>query len=594
MAPCITVLLEIQIAVHEVDDEPQCIEYTINGDIVDVIEQIFLAHLTKLPRIIFTGDEDEQMASLNLLSGLIKALSQSDNINTCLANEQVLQKLTTALVTAVELDRPNHLLQEEHSIRLIGDEQAVECGTLRTNTAWKIFKNLRNQSSAVKIRSVCQLLGRNEHTKELVLDALFRSFCANSSSCNEIMILFQFFVPTSNDAKWSALESSILEELLSTSHWCLGLQASAAVTERTENSQWFEERTEGLYESATSIRMVDVKYDEPSPSTTVDQRLNLQDVKFNVLHMCLILETVACYASHLGDRFQPFLLNSLHRILEKSGSSHYMIHSAGVYALTKLQSALNLNSISELIFQNADYITFHVNRSLRKSEESQSALEILSVVIKYSSLEAIPHLESIIHTVLLESAKSSQSQNILAFLRVFHMILCGVREWTIDIGSAPKDTPTSSEAVITHRSWMEFLRQSDGLDDDTDIDMDKEPVAEDADAVEPMNEEPDDEDHPAPPKPVFIEFTLNILKRCIRYISSRVRAEKLVALDAICVGLDIIKACEDDLLPMVHGIWTPFVERVRDNDPIILRRCFSVLHILAKYARDFIYRRTTE
>lgn len=229
MSSCITALLEIQIAVGEADEEPLNTEYKFSDQIFDVIEQIFLAHLTKLPRIIYTGEEDEQLAGLNLLNGLVKALTQTDSINVCLTNEHVRNKLITALLASVELDRPNKLLDEEHSIRLI-DETVDDYALLGTATPWKSFKNLRNQAEAATVKSVCQLLGRNRFAKELVMDSLLKLFCTNSSNCNEILVLFQFLVPRdgTGEVKCGSLDEAVLDELLNSTHWSLGLQATLA------------------------------------------------------------------------------------------------------------------------------------------------------------------------------------------------------------------------------------------------------------------------------------------------------------------------------------------------------------------------------
>lgn len=358
-------------------------------------------------------------------------------------------------------------------------------------------------------------------------------------------------------------------------------------------SEWYEDRTDGLYESAISIRVSEVKFREDQAD--VEELLTINDVKFNVLHTCLILETIATYATYLGTDFQPYLLNTLHRLLEKSGSSHYMIHSAGAYALSKLKSALQLSSITELIYQNADYIIFHVNKSLRKANESKSALDILSVVIKYSSLDSIPHLENIIVTVLDESAKGYQLQNILSFLKVFYMILQGIREWLKQNVIENAEEVTNSDQNPNpnfHTEWLNILRREDKfdeiVDDETDTinmnyeEKDGEEYHEDVNEKKPVE------------KPVFVEFTIKILNRCVRYVSSKNRDEKLVALDTICIGFDIIKAYENDLLPMVHSMWQPFAQRVKDNDPVILRKCFAVLNILATYAKDFMYHRTSK
>lgn len=241
MSSCVTALLEIQIAVGEVDGEPLNAKYTFDDKIVDVIEQIFLSHLTKLPRIIYTGDEEEQLAGLNLLNGLVKALTQTDNIKICLTNEQVLNRLITALLATVELDRPNQLLDEQHSIRLI-DETVDDYALLGTATPWKSFKNLRNQATAWKIKSVCQLLGRNRFARELVLDSLLKLFCANSSNCNEILVLFQYFIPDKGqeNATLGSLDEAVLEEILTYTHWSLGLQAISANNYEKEEVLEFE------------------------------------------------------------------------------------------------------------------------------------------------------------------------------------------------------------------------------------------------------------------------------------------------------------------------------------------------------------------
>lgn len=568
-----------------------------NDHTFDVVEKIFISHLTKLPRIIYTGDEEEQSAGFNLLNGLIKTLSQTDHIKILLVHEHVLNKLLSALLASVELDRPNELLEEQHSIRII-DETADDCTKLRTATPWKSFKNLRNQTLMLKLRNTCQLLSRDKSAKELVLTSLLKSFCSNSRNCNEILVLFQNFVLSETEkGEWSTLDAAILEELLAYTHWGLGLQVTSTTELQMEElgeSQWYEDRTEGLYESAISIRMSDVKWKSGSDRIKTDDILTVNDVKFNVLHTCLVLETVATYASSLGTDFQPYLLNSLHRLLEKSGSSHYMIHAAGIYALSTLKTALSLNSITELIFNNADYIAFFVNKSLRRADESKSALDVLSVVIKYSSLDSIPHLENIITTVLTESAKPYQLGNILSFLKVFHMILQGIQIWLAKSDEV-KLTETKeikqSERAALGPIWVDLIRQEDNLEDE-DVD-DNIPLDEELNNIE-QEAENEDNNEIEPEKPVFIEFTINILKRCVRYVSSKKRDEKLVALDAICVGLEIIKSHENELLPMVHSIWQPFVERVKDNDPIVLRKCFSVLHVLAVHAKDFIYHRTAK
>lgn len=48
-----------------------------------------------------------------------------------------------------------------------------------------------------------------------------------------------------------------------------------------------------------------------------------------------------------------------------AGSSNYMIHLAGVYALNQIKISQQLETISDLIHQNSDYLTYYINKSLK-------------------------------------------------------------------------------------------------------------------------------------------------------------------------------------------------------------------------------------
>lgn len=58
---------------------------------------------------------------------------------------------------------------------------------------------------------------------------------------------------------------------------------------------------------------------------TDSDEITIADAMFNVLHTCLVLETVGHFASVLQKDFQPFLFKSLHKILEKSGEYNMKI-----------------------------------------------------------------------------------------------------------------------------------------------------------------------------------------------------------------------------------------------------------------------------
>jgi hypothetical protein len=95
------------------------------------------------------------------------------------------------------------------------------------------------------------------------------------------------------------------------------------------------------------------------------RKLQLRNIKYNILCTCLILETLATTSRILRKDFEKFLLKVLHKILIKAGSSNFMLQSAGISTLKTVAEELRLNGISELIAQNSDFLLFQIEKMLR-------------------------------------------------------------------------------------------------------------------------------------------------------------------------------------------------------------------------------------
>lgn len=169
------------------------------------------------------------------------------------------------------------------------------------------------------------------------------------------------------------------------------------------------------------------------------------------------------------------------------------------------------------------------------------------------------------------------------------MILIGIDSWTKDDSNALncKTNNVENEQMICEK-WLNIL--SETVDEDivnSDIeDLTEEPIETES---EPQPDAPEWETE----KPKHIEITINIINRCMKYISSKERAEQIIAIEAICIGLKIIRHFENNLLPIVHLIWYSFSERLKESDPIILRRCLMMLDVLGRLAKDFICTKTS-
>lgn len=133
------------------------------------------------------------------------------------------------------------------------------------------------------------------------------------------------------------------------------------------------------------------------------------------------------------------------------------------------------------------------------------------------------------------------------------------------------------------KKWLEIL-DGKGL-----LEISKEENDEKEEEEEELEKE---EEKPVIPK--HIEFVLNILKICLKFISSKKLEDKLLVLETLNFGLQIIETHENELLPLVHLIWYNFAERFKENEALIIDRSFNLLVTLARLSKDFIRQRTLQ
>lgn len=211
----------------------------------------------------------------------------------------------------------------------------------------------------------------------------------------------------------------------------------------------------------------------------------------------------------------------------------------------------------------------------------------------------MPHLENIIVRVLDESSKHEQTPNMSAFLKVFQMILYRIDKFNVTPksmdGKVTTETDDDNEDELC-RNWLQILQpmEADDYEHETTFDKMKflqeqeEKLKSEGDAVDNIDDESKEM------LPPYMDVTVQIMKRFVKYISTKSQMDKCVVLESIVCGLNILRQRENELLPIVHLIWRPFVERFKEDDPIVLRRCFQLLTKLGEVSKDFIYQRTAK
>lgn len=591
MAGCVPKLLEISMALHDIHvDERKCIY---NDRLIDLSEEMFEAILIRLPRVIHTGYADEQIANFRMICGLTKRLCETDRMTITLTNDSILDNLVGVLMSAVESYRSDRLLDVNNIIYDI--DEATPYNDTDT-LPWKDFQNLRDPSVATIVRAICRALGGCPSANVLVLEKLLQLVQSNSVDSNEALVIIQFFVGAEMDANDQANESMhglIMAEILQDFRWRLATETDehVPVGRNGRSRGWYESKVDGLYESAVSV-----SYTDSNPMDALDHfdRVTIKDVKSNIQHMCLIVELVSLYAKRMGRHFDRYLLRSLHRLLENSASMYYTIRMSAVIALHNVKSAYRLDSVSALINNNIDYITHALEMALKKPDQIDVALRILSVVLHYSSPDAIAYLEHIVTTLTDEMSKIGQSPNIHAFIQASVYVLTTIRSHS-DVGPAMQ--PLVSGAIDGQSNcldnWLKILGSKDDIADDEYANEDdgagEEQENESAEADESHADEHEEDEVPP-----LVVLAKNMMTQIIGFFASKEQSVKLAALKCLSIGLDIIKDYENELLPMVHQMWLPFVGQcIEDKSPVVLRYCIRLYLKLATYAKDFINSRSS-
>lgn len=551
------------------------------------IQFLFNSHLLTMPRIICRDDDNDLTAALMLLRAYIKFLTRN-RLKTVLNDTDTLERLIMILITTVELDLSTGLLLEEHLLR--DAEEIIKFDA--ENLPWKQFKRLKSDASKIQLREICQTLGGGP-AGQLITTCLLDRLNSNRESANEILVLLNFSL--ANGMSRIALEN-ILDELLADYHWTLTIYSNSDFDVKKNRldgeSEWFESRTEGLYEGSTEIRYTDImaaRFDDE------DDHITISDSKLHVLHTCLAIETTGNLALFVKDDFHNYLFRTFHRFLEKAGNPNYMIHLSGMYALNKLREAYGAKRIADMIYDSTDYLIYHLKILFRKNEYNRVGLNILCVVLKYSSIILLPHLDTIVNDVLAQDL--NQRQDLFAFLQLFEMSIYAMHEWVkkdtkYNVKPVEKTVVGNPQSAETLRhlvnSWFDLLEDTEALKALDEIDIDN---ANDEDCQ--VNPGVSDEiDFPLKPElPKEITLTLTILNASLKFLASKRQAEKLIVLRIINEGIEILRHHENELLPFIDGVWRLLAERFLEKDLVIMSESLMLLVTLGRLSKDFIRRR---
>ncbi|XP_060650759.1 uncharacterized protein LOC132787610 [Drosophila nasuta] len=557
-------------------------------------ELLLDTHLHRLPRILHRCDDNEQFAELLFLKGCLHNLS-ADKLQLLMLVPKNLALFVMCLLSALDQSLSRQLLNEEYSLRKVVEGSTRELASQLTQLPWRQFKYLSSKRCVDALYDIGALLGSEPALYHLIFDFCQDLIIQHSPSMNEAILLITLMITPQQRTERSSrlkLAQLFVDQLLADEHWQLALQPDAAWRLKPDKpTSWWQDHTPGMYSAALEVRTQDCDSDDESEP--LSSRVSISDAQFNVLHTCIVLDALGHCASFIGDTFDRHIFRSLHRVLLKLASSNTIVHQAATFAFVSIQRALKYAQPSHFIECSTDYITFHLNTLLKKSPESNAAVDILSVVLQYSTRGNVPHLDSIFQTICEECANSHQSDNIYSYLRVFNAFLRHVTSWQSETVQQVDDIQMQVEDEEHHilNTWLNVLNK---VTIDEPIDLNSAPK-EEPDVTMPPEGDEEDPSTTEPSKPELprhIAMTKEILSQVIKFLSNAEQTQQILALECLATGVPLLADYENEFLPLVHLIWQPLVEKFRQKDALVLSRCFSLLHILGLHAKDFILKRS--
>ncbi|KAI4477695.1 hypothetical protein M0804_012523 [Polistes exclamans] len=319
----------------------------------------------------------------------------------------------------------------------------------------------------------------------------------------------------------------------------------------------------------------------------------------NVIQCCLLTEGLGQIAKNLGRDFEKFLLKILYFVIERAGSTNSIISRVGIETLENIAKALKYETIGDLLRANVDYFSYHVTIKLRRIERNPGVLDVVKVVMKYSSMDVFPCLKEIVQDVLLQLNTVFQKRNTFSFLNVFYIFILCIKKLTAEPDAdVTRTSPTlvqkEPHEIITLNllEFYEARKAKEQIDQNLNNEVTDEENTEKPDEESEMNSMAEEEEEERNNLPTHIKMVEDVLKSCLHFLPSKDMKQLLIAMLTLEEGLPILIKWENQLLPIVHQIWHPLVDRFKDQNVLVFNRSWQLLRALAYVSKDFIRSRT--
>ncbi|XP_029161251.1 TELO2-interacting protein 1 homolog isoform X2 [Nylanderia fulva] len=514
--------------------------------LIDSLEDKFYNLLTRLPTLVRRSDDNEQLASLNQYAGYLRLFGKQ-RLPHIMRSEPHIRRLLLALVYIMVLD-----CSDISPLLTINMKDLDNPAYYYGSDSWKQFKFIKSNSCKEKLIVICKLLGEFGDFR-ILIDTILE-LMSDKQYRKELSLLLNWILVSVKDPSASHLYKEIVNFYTTQEIWYLPIEVSEDTT--------------------------------------------LVQAQSNIVQCCLLMEGLSCIAQNLQCDYDRYLLKTLYIIIERVGSKNSLISYIGMRTLENVAKAQQHQTIGDLLRANVDYFSYHILMKLRQVTRNSGVLDVIEVVMKYSRLDFLPHLKGIVEDVLRQLSMPYRQKDTYSFLKIFHTFITCVKtliNWENTKGIIKEDAATNNPSETIILSLLEYYNKK--IDERIEDNIEETDSNADITNVEELTEEtnysdPNAEDEKDKKLPIHIKIIVEIMKRCLHFLPLKDVQKSLMAMQTLQEGLPILIEWENELLPIVHQLWHPLIDRFNDKNVLMINHAWQLLHVLAEISNDFIRNRT--
>ena len=352
----------------------------------------------------------------------------------------------------------------------------------------------------------------------------------------------------------------------------------------------------------------------------------------SIIRTCLKIElirvaSISCVTNENNRKFlNKFLIDTLYFLLENYLSKNLLVKVVCVKCLSELAVNLNFASIQDLLSQNFDYIMNDLILKINNSSKSQSDslstntnILILCSLIDISNYEIIYYLNRLIDDLFFKCELSNSFTLLNGLCSIMLKMAKSMRKWypvkmdsvfierSEEEGSEEnveynfnfahidfKKVALSKKVKDYNRPFAQVLKEIDQNRIEIDnggSQMNMEDEDQSNQRSKDSETENDDIEGNTKKKeaPLHVKLQTKCLDKCQHLISNpdkQIRLRVIEIIRELCKNLAV--DYENELLPLVHKLWSPIVQRFNFDDLIVKIRLVYLLFDLSVLCGDFL------